>query len=217
MKTDAQLKKDVEAELEWEPAVNAAQVAVSVKDGVVTLGGHLDTFVQKYVAERAVRRVAGVRAIAQEIDVRLSREHQRSDADIAQAIENAFGWHTLVPAERIQVKVEKGWVTLTGTVGWDYQRRVAEQTVRPVKGVVGVTNRIGLQAMATPGDVRDRIHRALARQADREARHIEVAVDGATVTLRGQVHSWAERTAAQGAAWSAPGITAVANELRVGD
>ena len=150
MKTDAQLKKDVEAELEWDPAVDAAHIGVAVKDGVVTLTGHLETFAEKYVAERAVRRVAGVRAIAEEIDVKLARGHVRSDSDIAQAIETAFSWHTLIPSDRIQVKVEQGWVTLTGEVNWDYQRRVAEQTVRPITGVRDVTNSITLKTTSTP-------------------------------------------------------------------
>lgn len=215
MKTDARLKKDVEAELEWEPAVDAAHIGVAVKDGVVTLTGHLETFAEKYVAERAVRRVAGVRAIAEEIDVKLARGHLRSDSDIAQAIEGAFSWHTLIPSDHIQVKVEQGWVTLTGEVNWDYQRRVAEQTVRPINGVRGVTNSIALKTTSTPNNITERIGRALSRQAEREARAIEVTVNGTTATLRGQVHSWAERNAAQGAAFSAPGITSVLNELKV--
>lgn len=217
MKTDAQLKKDVEAELAWEPAVNAAHVAVAVKDGVVTLAGHLETFAEKNVAERAVRRVAGVKAIAQEIDVKLAEHHQRSDKDIAHAIEKVLGWHSLIPSEQIQVKVEKGWVTLTGNVTWNYQRRMAEQTVRPITGVVGVTNCIALQATATSAHISERIQQALTRQAEREARRVEVTAAGSTVTLRGQVHSWAERKAAHGAAWSAPGVTTVVNELRVVD
>ena len=197
MKTDAQLKKDVEAELDWEPAVDAAHIGVAVKDGVVTLTGHLETFAEKYVAERAVRRVAGVRAIAEEIDVKLARGHVRSDSDIAQAIESAFSWHTLIPGDRIQVKVEQGWVTLTGEVNWDYQRRIAEQTVRPITGVRGVTNSITLKTTSTPTNITERIEQALSRQAAREAKAIEVIVSGTTATLRGQVHSWAERNAAQ--------------------
>lgn len=215
MKTDAQLKKDVEAELEWEPAVNAAHIGVAVKDGVVTLSGHLDTFAEKHVAERAVQRVAGVRAIAEEIDVQLARGHVRSDSDIAQAIESAFAWHTLIPSDLIQVKVEQGWVTLTGEVNRDYQRRIAEQTVHPITGVRGVTNGVTLKTTSTPSNITERIEQALSRQAEREAKDIEVTVNGTTATLRGQVHSWSERKAAQGAAFSAPGITTVLNELKV--
>lgn len=215
MKSDAQIKKDVEAELEWEPAVNAAQIGVAVKDGVVTLSGHLETFAEKYLAERAVWRVVGVRAIAEEIDVRLAREHRRNDTEIARVIEDAFVWNALIPAGQIQVKVEKGWVTLTGEVRWDHQRHIAEQTVRPIIGVTGITNRITLKTASTPADVADRIEQALDRQAVREAKAIEISVDGSTVTLRGHVHSWAERQAAQGAAYSAPGIHTVVNQLIV--
>ncbi len=215
MKTDAQLKKDIEAELEWDPAVNAAHIGVLVFNGVVTLTGHLETLAEKHQAERVVQRVAGVRAIANEIDVKLAASHVRHDADIAQAIATAFSWHTLIPGDRILVKVEQGWVTLTGAVNWDYQRRLAEQTVRPVMGVRGVSNRIQLEIASTPTNIAQRIEQALSRQAEREAKAIEVDVHGSTATLRGMVHSWAERTAAQGAAFSAPGITSVINELRV--
>lgn len=215
MKTDAQLKKDVEAELEWEPAVDAAHIGVAVKDGVVTLTGHLETFAEKHVAERAVRRVAGVRAIAEEIDVGLARGHVRSDSDIAQAIEGAFSWRTLIPSDRIQVKVEQGWVTLTGEVNWAYQRQVAEQAVRPIIGVRGVSNSIAIKASSTPTNITERIEQALRRQAEREAKAIKVTVNGTAATLRGMVHLWTERHAAQDAAFSAPGISSVVNELKV--
>ena len=215
MKTDAQLKKDVEAELQWDPAVDATNVGVAVKDGIVSLTGHLDTYAEKFAIERAVQRVAGVRAIAVELDVKLAPNHQRSDTEIAAAIEAAFKWHALLSAQRLKVKVEKGWVTLSGNVDWEYQRHDAEHAVRPLAGVVGLSNSITLKQQATPGNVATRIREALTRQAQREAAHIEVDLQGASVTLRGQVHSWAERVAAQGAAWSAPGITSVINELKV--
>jgi osmotically-inducible protein OsmY len=215
MKTDAQLKRDVSAELDWEPSINANHVGVAVSDGVVTLTGHLDTYAEKVAIERAVQRVAGVKAIAVELDVRLDPGHRRSDSDIAAAAESALAWHSLVPADRIQVKVEKGWVTLAGEVDWNYQRASAEKVVRPLTGVVGVSNAITLKVATTPANVAARIGEALARHAQHEARHIEVSVDGSLVTLRGKVDSWAERTAAYGAAWSAPGVLSVVNELRV--
>ncbi len=215
MKTDAQLKKDVLAELDWEPSINASQVGVAVKDGVVTLTGHLDTFAEKYAAERAVQRVHGVKAIAVEADVKLEPGHHRSDSEIAAAAEMALQWHALVPADRIQVKVEKGWVTLKGEVDWDYQRLNAEKAVRNLTGVVGVSNAVALKACTTPANVANRIRDALSRHAEHEARHIEVMVNGAVVTLRGSVDSLAERTAAYGAAWSAPGVASVVNEIRV--
>ena len=215
MKTDAQLKKDVQAELEWDPAINAAEVGVAVKDGVVTLSGHLDTFAEKCEVERVAQRVAGVRAVAVEIDVKLTAGSARSDSEIAHAVETAFKWHISVPSERIRVKVEKGWVTLSGEVDWEYQRAAAANLVRPLVGVVGVNNGIVLKPRTTPDNIERRIRDALTRQAEREAKGIEVEVHGLTAVLRGTVHSMAERMAAQGAAWSAPGISRVDNELRV--
>ncbi len=215
MKTDAQLKKDVIAELDWEPAVNASHVGVAVTDGVVTLTGHLDTFAEKHAIERAVQRVAGVKAIAVEVDVKLDPGHKRSDSEIAAAAESALKWHSFVPADRIQLRVEKGWVTLSGEVDWNYQRMSAEKAVRPLTGVVGVSNAITLKASTTPANVAGRIRDALTRHAQHEAKHIEVIVNGSVVTLRGNVDSWPERAAAYGAAWSAPGVLSVVNEIKV--
>jgi len=215
MKTDAQLKRDVAAELEWDPSINAAHVGVAVTDGVVTLNGHLNTFAEKYAIERAVQRVEGVKAIAVELDVKLEPGHKRSDSEIATAVESALLWHALVPAERLQAKVEKGWVTLKGEVDWEYQRQNAEKAVRPLTGVVGISNLITLKPSVTPAKVADRIRDALARHAEREAKHIEVMVSGSAITLRGTVDSWAERNAAFGAAWSAPGVLSVVNEIKV--
>jgi osmotically-inducible protein OsmY len=217
MKTDAQLKIDVASELEWDPSINATNVGVAVKNGVVTLTGHLDTYAEKYVIERALQRVLGVKAIAIELDVKLAPGHLRSDSEIAAAAESAFKWHALIPAERIRVMVEKGWVTLTGEVDWDYQRTQAEKAVRPLTGVIAVTNSITLKQQVAPANITNRIRDALTRQAEQEAKNIEVAISGTTVTLRGKVHSWAERSAAQAAAWSAPGIIQVRNELSVGN
>ncbi len=215
MKTDVQLKRDVQAELEWDASVNATQVGVAVKDGVVTLSGHLDTYAEKLAIEKAVQRVEGVQALALELDIKLAPGHVRSDSEIAAAAESAFKWHALVPDELIKVKVEKGWVTLSGEVEWDYQRREAENAVRPLTGVVGVSNYVTLKQRTTPADITNRIRGALTRQAERESKNITVSLSGSTVTLRGSVHSWAERSAAQGAAWSAPGVTGVLNELMV--
>ena len=215
MKTDSQLKKDVTAELEWDPSIDPTHVGVAVADGVVTLTGHLSTFAEKYAIERAVQRVQGVKAIAVELDVKLEPGHRRSDTDIAVAVESALQWHALVPAERIQAQVEKGWVTLKGEVEWDYQRRNAEKATRNLMGVMGVSNAITLKPAVTPAKVADRIREAMARHAEREAKHIEVMVSGSAVTLRGAVDSWAERNAAFGAAWSAPGVLSVVNEIKV--
>lgn len=216
MKTDAQLKTDVTNELQWDPSINAAHVGVAAKDGVVTLTGHLDTFAEKHAIERAVQRVHGVKAVAVELDVKLAPGHQRSDSEIAEAAESAFKWNVMVPADRIQVKVENGWVTLSGQVDWDYQRRNAEKAVRGLTGVVGVSNAITLKPVVTPSDIRSRIQEALKRHAEREARDIDVEVSDSTVTLHGRVGSWAERAAVQGAAWAAPGISRVVNDVKVG-
>ena len=214
-RTDAEIQADVLAELKWEPRVQAPEIGVAVKDGVVTLTGHLDTYAEKYAAERALRRVTGVKAIALELDVRLSPEHRRSDTDIAESIKQTIAWNTLVPSDRIRITVDKGWVTLNGEVEWDYQRRSVEKAVRPLMGVVGISNELVIRPKVTPQGVQSRITDALQRQVEREMKGITVGVDGSTVTLRGTVHSWHERDAAQGAAWSAPGVCAVVNDLRI--
>lgn len=216
MKTDAQLKIDVTNELQWDPSINAAHVGVAAKGGVVTLTGHLETFAEKFAIERAVQRVQGVKAVAVELDVKLAPGHKRSDSEIAEAAESAFKWNVMIPSDRIQVKVEKGWVTLSGQVDWDYQRSNAEKAVRGLTGVIGVNNTITLKPVVTPSDIRSRIQEALKRHAEREAMDIEVKVSDSTVTLRGRVDSWAERAAVQGAAWAAPGISRVVNDVTVG-
>ncbi|WOB10618.1 BON domain-containing protein [Piscinibacter gummiphilus] len=216
MKTDADLKRDVTAELAWDPAIDATHIGVAVNDGVVTLSGHLETFAEKHAATRAAQRVAGVRAVALELDVRLSPSHRRSDTDIATSAEHALRWNTLVPVDAVHPTVDTGWVTLRGEVDWDYQRRAAEKAVRPLVGVVGVSNDITLRAKVKVDNLAQRIQDALTRQAVREARKIKVAVEDGTVRLSGNVHSWQEREAVQGVAWSAPGVRAVVNELSVG-
>jgi osmotically-inducible protein OsmY len=216
MKTDAELKRDVTEELAWDPAVQSNAIGVAVKDGVVTLTGHLDTFIEKHAASRAVRRVDGVKAIALELDVKLEPSHQRSDTDIALNAEQALKWNVLVPADAVRLSVDHGWVTLQGSVDWDFQRRSVEKAVRPLMGVVGISNEITLRTQPKAANVSRKIEEALTRQAIREAKHIQVSVDGNTVKLTGTVHSWQERDAAQGVAWSAPGVRVVLNELRVG-
>lgn len=219
MKSDAMLRSDIVAELNFDPAitVDATDIGVIVKDGIVTLSGHPTSHAQKHAIERAVQRVQGVRALAIEMVVRLPPSSERTDADIARAAENALEWNVLVPDDAIHPMVEGGWITLSGHVEWEYQRRAAESAVRDLLGVKGVSNRVEVKARFTPSDVEQKIHDALQRQADRDARHIQVIVDGAQVTLRGKVPSWAERKAAQGAAWSAPGVASVINNLLVGD
>jgi osmotically-inducible protein OsmY len=215
VKTDTELKRDVNAELSWDPAVQSTAIGVAVKGGVVTLTGHLDTYAEKEAATRAVRRVAGVKAIAIELDVKLSAQHQRGDTDIATSAEQALKWNTSVPVEAIRLMVDHGWVTLQGEVEWEFQRRSAEKAIRPLMGVLGISNEIKLRVRPQPAELAKKIEEALTRQALREARQIEVSVDGSTVKLAGTVHSWQERDAAQGVAWSAPGVRSVINELNI--
>ena len=213
MKTDAQLKKDIQDELSWDPEIHATDVGVIVKDGVVTLTGHLASYAEKYAAERATERVSGVLALVMEVEVRLPSSSKRNDADIASAARNALTWSVVVPDSRIQLKVEKGWITLSGEVEWDYQRKAADKAVRDLLGVTGVSNLIKVAPHVSTTDVQKKIQDALARQAETEAKQLQVIVEGSRVTLRGKVHSWVERQAAQGAAWAAPGVTNVVNEL----
>ena len=215
-KSDMVLKRDVEAELGWDPAIRANAVGVTAKGGVVTLTGHIETFAEKRAIEKALRRVDGVRAIALELDVRLSPGHQRSDTDIARSAEQALKWNTMIPFDRIRLMVDKGWVTLQGEVEWNYQRTAAEGTVRIQTRVLGITNEIVIKPKVSAAGLQTQIAKALRRQVEREIDHIQVAVEGSKVTLRGTVHSWHERDAAQGVAWSAPGVVTVINELRVG-
>ena len=216
MKTDEQLKADIIDELAWDPAINATGIGVMVKDGVVTLTGHLDSFAEKHALEQALQRVEGVRGIALELDVKLSPEHKRSDSEIAQTAATALRLNSLVPEGKIKVKVESGWVTLTGEVDWSYQLARAEQCIRPLAGVRGLDNQITIKPRASGRDIRSEITAALTRQAMREARHITVEVEGGVVTLRGKVRSLAEREAAVGAAFSAPGVSRVVDKLEVG-
>lgn len=215
MKTDTQLKADVVAELGWDPSINATGIGVIVKDGVVTLTGHLDSFAEKHAVEHAVRRVAGVRGIAVELDVKLSPGHKRTDSEIAQAALANLRWHALVPDELIKVEVEDGWVTLTGQVDSRFQLTSAEHGIRSLIGVRGLSNKITVKPRANEMDISAEITAALTRQAQREASHIKVEVDGGVVTLAGKVHSLAEHDAAIGSAWAARGVTRVVDRLDV--
>jgi osmotically-inducible protein OsmY len=215
MKTDADLRRDVQMELSLDPRVPEARVGVSVSDGVVTLTGHLDTYAQKVAAKRAVERVGGVAAIAVELDVIPLVIHQRSDTEITAAVEHALGWNTSVPADFLKVTVEKGLVTLEGELDWDFQRQAVERMIRPLKGVVGIRDNIRLKALPSPVNLSDRIQGALTRQAVREARRIDIAADGGVVTPRGRVHSRAERRSVEGVTWSAPGVSRVDTQLSV--
>ncbi|MBO9512683.1 MAG: BON domain-containing protein [Variovorax sp.] len=215
MRSDAQLRNDVQAELDWEPAVNPAHIGVIAADGVVTLTGHVANHAEKHAAEAAARRVKGVKALAIEMTVKLPAADTRPDADIAMAAERGLEWSVLVPAGKIKPMVENGWITLDGEVEWEYQRRAAERAVRNLMGVTGVTNAVRIIPKVKAVDVEKRLHDALSRQATREADRIQVSVEGSEVRLKGKVHSWAELDAVQGAAWSAPGVRSVVNDLTI--
>src|SRR5437868_6699033 len=217
MKSDAMLRSDIVAELNFDPAITTAatDIGIIVKDGVVTLTGHPASHAEKHAIERAAQRVRGVKALAIEMSVKLAPNFERTDADIALAAERALEWNVLVPDEAIRPMVENGWITLNGRVEWEYQRRAAEVAVRNLLGVKGVIDLVEVKARFSPVDIENKIKEALHRQADRDSGHIEVIVNGGQVTLRGRVRSWAERKAAQGAAWSAPGVASVVNNLLV--
>ena len=215
IKTDAKLKEDVMAELAWDPAIHAENIGVIVKDGVVTLTGHIGTYAEKMAAEKAVRHVDGVKAIAMELDVKLSTDHKRSDTEIAQAALHSLRWHTWVPSERIQVEVDQGWVTLSGDVDWQYQLVSAEQSVRNLLGVRGISNRIVLKPHISTSDISQQITAALTRHAKREADRLQIKVDKGTVTLLGSVDSLAERDAVIGAAYGTRGVAKVVDQLNI--
>lgn len=215
MKTDTQLKADVESELAWDPAINATAIGVQVNDGVVTLTGHLDRYAEKHAVEKAVRRVAGVRGIALELDVKLAADHRRSDSEIAQAALHALRLHTWVPEDQIKVEVEDGWVTLSGEVNWHYQITSAEQCIRPLLGVRGLTNQLTVKRRVSEKDISAEILAALTRQAQREAGKIEIDVDGGVVTLSGDVHSMREHDAVVAAASFTRGVSRVVDKLSI--
>jgi len=214
-RTDTDLQKDLVAELNWEPSLRNDDVAVGVRDGVVTLAGFVDSFIDKWKAERAASKIKGVKAIANELEVKLPTTSSRPDPDIARAALDALNWDISVPHDRIKVKVEKGWLTLEGDVDWYYQKEAAERAVRHLTGVKGVSNLIMLRVQPAPSDVKQRIKEALQRGAQVDAEHITVDIEGNQAILRGTVRSYAEMRDAERAARNAPGVTEVKNRLTV--
>jgi osmotically-inducible protein OsmY len=214
--TDVDLKRNVEAELNWEPSLkNPASIGVRVKDGIVTLTGQVETYAEKLAAERAAARVSGVKAVANELEVQLAKSGERTDEDIARAAANALDWTSGIPRDQIKVTVDKGWITLKGAVDWEYQRAAAEDAVKHLEGVKGIINLIEVRPSASKTVLKKSIEEALKRHAEIEAQRIHVEVIGSKVILRGTVYSWFEKQEAERVAWQAPGVTHVENQITV--
>lgn len=213
--TDRQIQEHVQQALDWEPSIDAADIGVTVDKGVVTLHGDIQSFAEKEAAERVALGVYGVKAVANDLAVRLGAERKRTDSEIAQAIVSALRWSASVPHDRIEVAVTNGWVKLSGKVDWDYQRSAAGRIVRDLTGVVGVSNAITLEPHVSVADVQSKIEAALKRSAEVDARRINVAASDGKVVLSGNVHSWFERDQARRAAWAAPGVKNVEDRIMI--
>ena len=215
MKTDKQLQQDVMAELNWEPSVNAAHIGVEVSNGVVTLTGHVANYAEKIGAEHAAHRVAGVKAMAIEMDVKLAGNGKRNDSELANAAQGALEIATYFSPNNVKAKVESGWITLSGEVEWDYQRQSAVNAIRHLSGVTGVSDEIAIKPKVSSLLVKSDIEAALKRRAHTDAQKISVDVQGSDITLTGTVHSWSERVLARDSAWSSPGVRSVVDKLTV--
>lgn len=215
MKTDSELKKDVQDELSWEPSIDETKIGVAVENGIVTLSGEIDSYGTKLATEKAAKRVYGVRAVVENITVKHPSGFSKSDVDIAKSVLNALKWHSAIPVETIMVKVEKGWVYLTGEVKWAFQRDSAAKAIMNLSGIKGISNNISIKHDVEPVEVSKRIKDAFERSAEIDAKRIIVAVNGHTVTLSGKVKSIKEKEEAQHAAFNAPGVFSVQNNLQV--
>jgi osmotically-inducible protein OsmY len=218
MKSDSQIQKDVEQVLEWDPSITHEHIGVSVSNGIVTLSGSTPSYFEKTEAEKVTQRVGGVKAVVENIEVQLPGSLEKKDQDIASTIVSQLKWNYRVPADSVKVTVENGWVTLRGEVEWAYQRTAAENSVRNLLGVKGIENNIAIkQKSIKPETIKQRIENSLKAEAKRDAGGISVEVQGSKVILSGKVHSFAEKDDAKWAAWSAPGVMTVENNLEISD
>ena len=213
-KADSKIQQDVTTELKWDPSVTTNELSISVKDGIVSLRGSVPHYSERSAAEAAVQRVCGVRAVANELEVKILGMFEKTDEDVAKAAVSALEWNYQAP-DNVKVTVTNGWITLKGQADWEFERTAAYDAIRHLMGVKGVSNEISLKVKTQPSDIKTRIEEALKRSAETDAKNIRVSIDGSCVTLSGDVHSFAESEDARFAAWSAPGVMIVQNDLRI--